>query len=584
MFKYLLAILLLSASFPSVAGQDFFLSPPFPPTAFYEQYYEVRFRVRSFLAPTFTFENLPSFFTGSDTGVVSGIPNITGTFRFTIKFAEAGTSGQEQVVISVTDSPNTAASAAQNKAVVQLIVKTALDTWIFRSGDQIKIELSAEGGVAPITWNYKNLPAGLAGDNTGVIKGSLKDVGLYSFSASCGDSKGLKAESFYTLNVQPGTLIKTNNVIDVPDRNVGVVYDLQQVAQQQIAADTAVTNALAVVAGVKAVAKEKQAAQAKTQLAFNLANSQETAAENTVAKAQKVYDDAVEVDHIAQANLNTAKNVVAIATTAVANAEANVADAKKALEEAQAAFDTASVKFNAANDAYIKAANELSQAQHDYENALAALKDAQNANNIAWNNVQSAKAALDAARNNLIEANQNVVNARNNVELATQANDDALTNLNVADAALTAAQHTLENANALVASLRGQYDSAKTSLGGANFNLVQALNNLYVAQAAKTAADKAVSLAFAEGAASLDLLKGSSTYIFKGCVEQAYPEISGTVAVSTLISSGARLNSGHILTWGDCTAKTQTVAVGDLVYFEGYIVDGVISARTVAKQ
>lgn len=53
--------------------------------------------------------------------------------------------------------------------------------------------------------------------------------------------------------------------------------------------------------------------------------------------------------------------------------------------------------------------------------------------------------------------------------------------------------------------------------------------------------------------------------------------------MSTLITSGAKLNSGHILTWGDCTQKTVPVAVGDLVYFEGYIVDGVISATTVAK-
>lgn len=223
----------------------------------------------------------------------------------------------------------------------------------------------------------------------------------------------------------------------------------------------------------------------------------------------------------------------------------------------------------------------MSQAQHDYENALAAFKDAQNANNIAWNNVQSAKAALDKARNDLLDANQQVVNARNNVELATQANDDALTNLNVADAALTAAQHNLEDANALVAKIRGQHDSAKTELGTANFNLVQALNNLYVAQAAKAASDRALSLAFAEGTAALKILEGESTYVFKGCVNQVYPEISGTVAVETLLTSGARLNSGHILTWGDCTEKVQLVKAGDVVTFTGYIVNGVISASHV---
>lgn len=341
------------------------------------------------------------------------------------------------------------------------------------------------------------------------------------------------------------------------------------------------TRALAVVAAAKAVVQDRQAAQAKTQLAFNLASNQEVAAENTVAAVQAQYDQAVQVSHTAQANLNTAKNVVAIAQTALTNAQENLATAQANLKAAQQRFDSASAAFKAANDAYAKAQNELSQAQHDYENALAAFKDAQNANNIAWNNVQSSKAALDKAKNDLLEANQQVINARNNVELANQANDDALTNLNVADSALTAAQHNLEDANALVAKIRGQLDSSKTELGTANFNLVQALNNLYVAQAAKAASDKAISLAFAEGAASLNLLEGNSTYIFKGCVNQVYPEISGTVAVSTLIASGAKLNSGHILTWGDCTEKTHVVKEGDVVTFTGYIINGVISATQV---
>jgi hypothetical protein len=193
------------------------------------------------MAPAFSFENLPSFFSGSDSGVVSGTPNMTGTFRFTILYEEDGSQGEEQVVISVTDSPNTVASTAQNKEVVKLIVQTALDTWIYRSGEHISIALEAKGGNAPLIWNYKKLPAGLSGDNHGNIRGSVKEVGLYSFSASCGDAKGQKAESFYTLNIQPGTLIKTNNIIDVPDRNAGVVYDIKQVESQQIAADVAVT-------------------------------------------------------------------------------------------------------------------------------------------------------------------------------------------------------------------------------------------------------------------------------------------------------------------------------------------------------
>jgi len=206
MFKYLIAVLLVTAT----VQQTLFLSPPFPPTGFYQQYYEVRFRVRGLNGPTFTFDNLPNFFTGSQDGVVSGTPNITGTFRFTVTYTDGTTSGSDKVVISVTASPNTAASASQSAAVNLLVIQVALDTWIYRSGDAINIQLTSQNGVSPITWNYKNLPAGLTADNNGKISGAISDSGLYSFSASCGDSKGLKAESYYTLNIQPGTVIKSN--------------------------------------------------------------------------------------------------------------------------------------------------------------------------------------------------------------------------------------------------------------------------------------------------------------------------------------------------------------------------------------
>jgi len=586
MFKYLIAVLLVTAT----VQQTLFLSPPFPPTGFYQQYYEVRFRVRGLNGPTFTFDNLPNFFTGSQDGVVSGTPNITGTFRFTVSYTDGTTSGSDKVVISVTASPNTAASASQSAAVNLLVIQVALDTWIYRSGDAINIQLTSQNGVSPITWNYKNLPAGLSADNNGKISGAISDAGLYSFSASCGDSKGLKAESYYTLNIQPGTIIKSNifiysanNVIDVPDRSVPVVYNLSQVAAQQIAADTAVTKALGGVSDAKVVVSAYQANQAKTQLAFNLANSQEQAAEVTAAKAQDIYNDAENSLHRAEAVLNSAKNILAIAETALTNANAVLAVAQANLAKAQTTFDTATSAFNAANAAYTKAINDLTAAQGVYNSAVANVKDAQNAYNIAWTNVQNAKAELDDANNKLQDANAKVTNAKNQVELATQANDDAQTGLNIADAALAAAQHTLEEANHAVGDLRGQFNTAKTALGAAKFNLTQALNNLYVAQAAKEAADKATAIAYAQGASSLDILKDKSTYIFNGCLSQVYPAISGTVSVVNLIQGGAQLSSGHVLTWGDCTTK-DNINIGDVIYYEGSIIGNSISAISIVKK
>lgn len=212
MFKYLIAALLVTATLQ----QTLFLSPPFPPTGFYQQYYEVRFRVRGLVRPTFSFENLPNFFNGGADGVVSGTPNLTGTFKFTVAYTDGATSGSDKVVISITGSPYTTASAAQNAAVAYLVIQTALDSWIYRSNEGISIQLTSQNGVAPITWSYKNLPAGLTADNSGRISGSISDSGLYSFSASCGDSKGQKAESFYTLNVQPGTIVRSTSAPTQP--------------------------------------------------------------------------------------------------------------------------------------------------------------------------------------------------------------------------------------------------------------------------------------------------------------------------------------------------------------------------------
>ena len=209
MIKYLIAALLLSVTLQ----QTLFLTPTYPPSAFYQQYYEARFRVRGLEGPTFTFENLPNFLTGSADGVLSGTPNVTGNFRINIAYTDGTNSGSSKVVVNVIGSPNTDASAKQSAEVTYLVIQNAINSWIYRANDDISIQLTCANGIAPIVWNYQNLPKGLSGDNHGQIKGSLAEAGLYSFSASAGDSKGLRGEAYYTLNIQPGTIIKSNSFL-----------------------------------------------------------------------------------------------------------------------------------------------------------------------------------------------------------------------------------------------------------------------------------------------------------------------------------------------------------------------------------
>lgn len=414
---------------------------------------------------------------------------------------------------------------------------------------------------------------------------------IWTLQFQCQRWRLQRIESYLLLHSQHSTrnhhqeylfIYIANNVLDVPDRNVPVVFDSSQVEAQQIAAGNAVIKALKDVSEAKAAAQQLQAAQGKTQIAVNLASAQANAAEVTFGKALDIYNAAVNTEHVAQANLNTAKNVVAIATTALKNANAVLAAAEETLAAAQAAFAKATANFNAASDAYTKAKNELTQAQADYNTAVANVKDAQNAYGIAWADVQAAKAALDDARDKLIQANAAVDNAQNAVGLATQANDDAQASLNVADAALTAAEKNLRDANADVASVSLLFSDASTKLGVAKFNHNQALNRLYVAQAAKAESDRALAIAYAQGVASTDIFKGESTYIFNGCLNQAYPAIGGTVSVTALIPNGAQLSSGHVLTWGDCTTK-DNINLGDVISYSGSIVGNCISAVSVKR-
>jgi hypothetical protein len=189
---------------------------------------------------------------------------------------------------------------------------------------------------------------------------------------------------------------------------------------------------------------------------------------------------------------------------------------------------------------------------------------------------------LDDANNKLEQANADVVNAKNAVGLATQANDDAQTGLNFADVALTVAQKALEKANAEISSIRGQFDESKNALGSAKFNYNQALNNLYVAQAAKEASDKALAIAVAQGASSMNIFSGESTYVFEGCLSQVYPSIAGSSSVVKLIPNGAQLSSGQVLTWGECTTK-DTINIGDVITYSGSITGNCISGHSIVK-
>ena len=67
MYKNLFVCCLLVAAVTSAV----YLSPAYPPTAYQNQFYSVRFRVRGIDDPVFSFQGLPKSLTGNSEGVIS---------------------------------------------------------------------------------------------------------------------------------------------------------------------------------------------------------------------------------------------------------------------------------------------------------------------------------------------------------------------------------------------------------------------------------------------------------------------------------------------------------------------------------
>lgn len=188
MFKYAILALFFVASLQSA----YLLSPIYPPTAFEGQFYEVRFRVRGLDYPNFSFKGLPSNFQGSADGVVSGVARGSGSYSVIITYNSGSQKGSSEVVLRVTpalQSSSTFKSATVINAADLYIGYPK--TLVYTVGSSIQLQLEAYHGVSPLLWRYINLPTGLYGDQSGIIKGSFANSGYYSFNVECSDSAGI---------------------------------------------------------------------------------------------------------------------------------------------------------------------------------------------------------------------------------------------------------------------------------------------------------------------------------------------------------------------------------------------------------
>jgi hypothetical protein len=69
-----------------INSQKIVLTPILPASAFENEFYQVRFRVRNMMGARFEFKNLPSFFTASSEGLLSGVPTKQGLYAIEVVY------------------------------------------------------------------------------------------------------------------------------------------------------------------------------------------------------------------------------------------------------------------------------------------------------------------------------------------------------------------------------------------------------------------------------------------------------------------------------------------------------------------
>lgn len=184
------------------------------------------------------------------------------------------------------------------------------------------------------------------------------------------------------------------------------------------------------------------------------------------------------------------------------------------------------------------------------------------------------KESYNSAKAELDHANFLLNKVQLNRELVQSDNDAATTAFKQADLNSKTAKNDIDTIKEYISQGQADLADTKTALRVAQYNLMQAENVLYVAQAAKAAADKSIAIIIAQG--NTEFADSNSTYIFKGCNNYAYPSMSGTARVKSVIPNGFKTSGGHTLIWGECTKKS-TASIGDLIYYEGSLINDKIN-------
>ena len=368
MFKNLLAICLLLA----VASSALFLTPVNPPTAYQNQFYSVRFRVRGLDEPVFSFEGLPKSLTGTSDGLVSGITTDAGSISIIIKYKSGEQSGQSQVILKVQpDYRNTNSIISATNTAIGLVIEYT-GNLIFRVGESIRIPFIVKTSAGSLVWVYKGLPSGIKGiSNDGLITGTISDAGYYNLQVECADQEGKSGQAFITINVQPKVTLTTTQLVEVHSKSNSTSSHttFDAIEAEQVAADNELFKSLDNVDTRKKVVADAKQKTAIATVKLNNAQASFNAADAAWKQATSDLEVSKSIFTSTQAALAAAQQNLALALTEQTQAATTLAAARKAVEDAQ-------TRFNAASKAVSDAEDNLVKAKDQYSRADQALRDA----------------------------------------------------------------------------------------------------------------------------------------------------------------------------------------------------------------
>jgi predicted nucleic acid-binding Zn-ribbon protein len=419
-----------------------------------------------------------------------------------------------------------------------LAITADIDSYVFMAGTQVSMSFSAVMGSEPYQWTFLRLPTELTGTLDGSLSGFFEEEGYFSFGVAVGDRQGRFAYCFITLNIQPLTFFTQwapqalRSIYDVRVKDYYSISASQQAWKNYYSAAQLLSTATSNATDAQNALKEAQKNMAKMNYTLDLAKQYLQASELQLALASLRKTQAEKIFKKTTADLAVVTRMLAVRQSAFAFAQYRSNQSLKRLQDMQSICLKLSQLLQ-------KASAELTQAQNNLTNAASELQDAQLAFNDSQDSVSNSQSAKDVASQQFQTATVSsekvfgdAEKAKGDVNVTKQAAAKAMDAFTLANVTAMAALKTLSDANDNVSSLTKAANSAKNDLGQANMRFALALNQLYVAVAAKEQADKAMAFVSSQLTDSNSPQNGTifdqKSSSFLGCSQGAFPSSFGS--------------------------------------------------------